>query len=373
MGYVLHKIGTRALQLCLLAGVLYFVLALAVQFWFKSQYRANNENSPAKILVVWYRGIGEQETIERLKITAKKLGVELRAVSTKPKFYIRWFVKDSVAIARQELKPDFILSIQDWVNYYPGLPNYMTLTLGTERYLADDETGAVKFTNSEHEKFDALLPSFKDIDQLQFAYERTGKKYQGFAWYPTAYVTDYPIAEPTKLFYSGGFLWDETRGSQKYKELFIKLDQTGYFAVCGPKKKWRHTPDSALGFIPVNGRSLLDAQHKAGISLLLHTQLHLNGGAPTGRIFEAAAAKTVIISDKHPFIEKYFGDNVFYVDTSQDYETMFKQIDNYMHWIYAHPQQAKQMAENCNTIFRQQFSMEAQLMKLIDLHKSMHS
>jgi hypothetical protein len=373
MSQVLRKIGILTLGLCALASVLYIILSIAVPYWFKSQYQAKNPHAPAKILVVWYRGIGEQETIERLKIVGKRLGLELHAVSTKPKFYIRWFVKDPVATARNELKPDFLLSIQDWVMHYPGLPNYMTLTLGTERYLSADENGAMKFTNPEHEKFEALLPSFKDIDQLQAAYERNGKKYQGFAWYPTSYVTYYPIATPNKLFYSGGFLWDKTRGSQKYKELFVKLDQAKYFAVSGPKKKWRHTPNSALGFIPINGVSLLEAQHKAGISLLLHTQLHLNGGAPTGRIFEAAAAKTVIISDKHPFIEKYFGDNVFYVDITQDAEAMFQQIDGYMQWIYANPEQAQTMAENCNRIFTQQFSMEAQLQRLIDLHHSLHA
>lgn len=354
----------------ILSLVAYMALSLAVPYWFKQGFRAHDTQGRAKILVVWYRGIGEQETIERLKITAQRLGIELRAVSTSPPFYIRWFVKDSVAVARAELTPDFILSIQDWVNYYPGLPNYMTLTLGTERYLAKDTNGDLQFTNPEHLRFDALLPSFQHIDQLQAVYEKSGKVFRGFAWYPTAYVTDYALAEPKKLFYSGGFLWDETRGSQKYKQLFSKLDQAGYFAVCGPKKKWRHTPSSALGFIPVDGVSLLKAQHNAGISLLLHTQLHLNGGAPTGRIFEAAAAKTVIISDKHPFVEKYFGDNVLYVDVTQDAQAIYQQIDKHMQWIYANPQAAKRLAEASNAIFVEHFSMEAQLLKLLAMHQN---
>lgn len=352
----------------LVTGVLYLLINWSVQSNFKATYKVTSNDTPAKILLVWYRGIGEQETIARLKITAQRMGVELRSVSVKPPFYIRWFVKDPVAIAREQMQPDFLLTIQDWIEYYPGIPNYMTLTLGTERYITTEPDGQVKFINPEHAKFDALLPSFKDIDLLRTAYEAQGKKYQGFAWYPTAYTTEYESTAPNKLFYSGGFLWDTTRGSAKYKELFVMLDRAGYFAVCGPKKKWRSTPNSALGFIPVDGVALIQAQHNAGISLLLHTQLHLNGGAPTGRIFEAAAANTVIISDRHPFIEKYFGDNVLYIDIQQDAVGMFKQIDAHMAWIKANPQAAQTMAQNCKDIFMQNFSMEAQLARLIALH-----
>lgn len=354
--------------LCIIAGILYMAAHMAVPYWYKSQFRVDYTKNAPKILIVWYRGIGEQETIERLKIVSDKLGYQTRVVSTHPPRHLRWFIKYSVAMAREIMQPDFILTIQDWVHYFPGIPNYMTMTLGTERYISADDPDHYELINTEHYKFDALLPSFKDVDQLQSAYETSGKKYQGFSWYPTSYITDYPIAEPKKLFYSGGFHWDTTRGSPKYKEFFIKLDQTGYFQVCGPKKKWRFTPNSAIGFIPIDGKSLLAAQHAAGISLLLHTQLHLNGGAPTGRIFEAVAAKTVIISDRNPFIEKNFGDNVLYIDVTQSAEEMFKQVDAHMQWIYTHPREAQKMAENCYNIFLEKFTMEAQLAKLVDMH-----
>ncbi len=369
------KIATWITFLVVLFAILLVGYPVAVKSWYKAQYTVAAADAsapqPVKILLVWYRGIGEQETIERLKIASKRIGVDLRVATTGPKFYIRKFVKDPIGIARDNFKPDFILTIQDWLEYYPGVPNYMTLTLGTERYLTNDQHNATIFANPEHAKFDALLPSFKDIEQLQTTYEQTtGKKFLGFAWYPTAYITEYKPAIATKLFYSGGFLWDETRGSQKYKELFTLLDRTGYFSVCGPKRKWKHTPDSAIGFIPVDGVSLLEAHHRAGVSLLLHHQLHLNGAAPTGRIFEAAAANTVIISDQHPFIMQHFGDNVLYVDTQQDAAGIFKQIDDHMTWIRAHPAEAQQMADNCHAINAQKFSLEAQLQKLIAMHQN---
>jgi hypothetical protein len=215
------------LTLLIMLGVILFVgYSAAVKSWYKAQYTvvtaASSEPQPVRILLVWYRGIGEQETIERLKIASKRIGVDLRVATTGPRFYIRWFIQDPINTATQIFKPDFILTIQDWIEYYPGVPNYMTLTLGTERYLKQDENNAIIFANQEHAKFDALLPSFRDLDQLQATYEQTtGEKFIGFAWYPTSHITEYKPAVAEKLFYAGGFLWDETRGSQLIKSCLL--------------------------------------------------------------------------------------------------------------------------------------------------------
>ena len=106
------------------------------------------------------------------------------------------------------------------------------------------------------------------------------------------------------------------------------------------------------------------------MSLLLHHREHLAGGSPTNRIFEAAAANNVIISDAHPFIKQHFGDNVLYIDIDQNAESMFKQVDAHMQWILANPLQAQQKAANCNAIYKQKFILEKQLADLLDLHKA---
>ncbi len=369
------KLSTVKLVLIpLLIGICvlgYVCTKYAIQAWFNAQYTPHKSASQLKILVAWSRGFGERETIERLKIVSKRLGVDLRAVTRRPRSHLRWALQDPIATAREIFQPDFILSIQDHVLHQPGIPNYMTLTLGTPRYLENIGADNVKLINAEHIKFDALLPSFAEIDQLQKAYENQGKKYQGFPWYPTVYATDYPVATPKKLFYSGGYLWDSTRSSQKYKEVFYKLHKAGYFRVCGPRRKWKHLPGSGVGLIPVDGKSLIQAHHDAGIALVLHSKHHLNGAAPTARIFEAIAAKTVVISDRHGFVTKNFGDNVLYVDVDQDAEGMFKQIDQHMQWIFSHPTEAQQMAESCYKIFAEKFTLEAQLQRLIDMHKAL--
>lgn len=369
------------LILCGLLLATYCGAYLHAQYYFRSYYSNNNDQAAGKFLIVWHKGLGEQETIARLKIAAKNMNWEARVVSIQPRFYLRWFVKNPVETAIKNFQPDFLLTIQDWVPYYyvqnqggASLPNYLTLTMGTEHYLKQMADGDYDFVNPEHKKFDLVLPSFWDIDKLQAAVKKnTGQQYQGFYWYPVANATTYDPVEPEHLFYSGGVRWDPRRASKLYEEFFQKLDQQGYLRVCGPKHKWRHTPNSALGVIQIDGTSLIDAQHKAGISLLLHSQDHLDGGAPTGRIFEAAAANTVIISDPHPFVKMHFAENVLYINPQGDAEDIFKQIDEHMRWIKANPQQAKQMANNCHKIFLDKFTMEQQLAKLFAVHKSLTS
>lgn len=108
------------------------------------------------------------------------------------------------------------------------------------------------------------------------------------------------------------------------------------------------------------------------MSLLLHSQQHLEGGAPTGRIFEAAAANTVIISDKHPFIMQQFGDNVLYIDMEQTGEEIFAEIDSHIQWVKDNPEKSKEMANNCHQILLEKFTLEAQLQKLIDLNDELN-
>jgi hypothetical protein len=365
------KVLLIGLGILLASFISYIAAGFAVRHWYATQYSvAQAESKQTRVLLAWARGTGEQETILRLQVAAQRLGVDLRVVTIHPRYYLRWFIKDPVNTAIKNFQPDFILSIQDWVNYYPGLPNYMTLTLGTDRYIANDANGVAQILKPELLQFDALLPTFRDIDKLREIYERSGKKFNGFPWYPSAYITNYTPAEPKKLFYSGGFRWDTTRSSAKYTEVFKKLDQTGYLIVSGPKRKWRHTPNSAIGFVKADGKSLMHETHKAGVALLLHHKEHIAGGAPTSRIFEAAAANVAIISDRHPFIMQHFGDNVLYIDIDEDAEIMYQQIDQHMRWLQANPDKAKQMAENCHKINNELFSLEMQLQKLLDMHRS---
>ncbi len=374
----LTNLSAKQIRYLIQAAIIGFLLAILVvqsqqQLEFIWRYRPALALHKAKILLVWFGGYGETDTIARLKIAATHENIDLRIINGNPHKIKREPFNEPVEKAIKLFRPDFLLLIEDRLGNYPGIRNYMTLTHGTARYLRVRPNGKVDLLIPHLANFDALLPSFKDIDLLQQAMQNIGKTYNGFEWYPTVYITEYAPANPQKLYYSGGKLWDKTRGSVKYREVYKKLDSAGYFAVSGPEDTWQDMPNSWIGLIPFDGKSLLAKIHDAGMELVLHHAEHLRGGAPTARIFEAAAANVVIISDKHPFVMQNFGDNVLYIDVSQDADSIFNQIDRHVKWILAHPIEAKQKAANCNAIFKQKYSLEQQLQKLLALHQRMQA
>lgn len=349
-----------------IASVLSLLPYVSLPLLFKMQYLVFT-NKP-KMLIVWRRGLGERECAERILNVMPKLGVKAKLVSAYRDIQtLDRYLINKPEMAATAMRPDFILTIDREVPPIKSAPNYIILDQSSSKYIKKDENGNDVFIENFHYDFTGLLPAFKDIDLLRTVYERRGHKYSGFNWTPTVHATSYVAQAPQFLCYPGGDLSDNTRSKEKYRQVFTMLDKTGYFAVYGYQERWQFISSSYRGFIPLDGVSLLETQNKAGITLVLHAQDHLLSGTPTGRIFEAVAANTVIITDKNQFIIDNFGDNVLYVDVAQSAEEVFRQIDQHMQWIFAHPAEAQKMAERCHNIFLEKFTLEQQMQRLLAL------
>ena len=180
-------------------------------------------------------------------------------------------------------------------------------------------------------------------------------------WYPTVQSTNYQ-PKPEKLMYSGTTCPEDIRTNlKKYVKLWKHLDETEYFVVYGHKDAWKDMR-KYQGYIPADGKSFVRTINKHGVCLVMHRKTHLEAGVPSARIFEAAAA--VIISDKHPFVEKEFKNSVLYVDHTRD--DLFEQIDAHMRWIKENPEKAKLKALKAHEIFLKKFTLEKQLRKLYE-------
>lgn len=363
---------TSFLRLLLLLSIFFSILwyfflpPFATIKLYTEYYRPFNKQR--KFVLVHTGAFGESEVIARLKIVCKKQKIDLRVFNT---YFNEGSERTKRTIAHikqvvEVFKPEFVLVFEEHINeYFPGVPNYVTLTRGGgAHYTTLTDDGKFSLSKPYMKHFDALLTSYEDTATLEKAYTKEAKPYFDFHWYSTVYATNYQSATPKKLFYSGGHLWDKTRSSDKYTEMFKKLDQSGYFQVCGQAEAWGHAPNSLIGQLPFDGKAVIRAIHEAGVSLILHSKEHLTGAAPTSRIFEASAANAVIITDRHPFIEKYFGDNVLYIDITQDANGMFKQINDHMQWILSHPTAAKALAQKCHDIYTEKFLLEDQLENL---------
>jgi hypothetical protein len=208
--------------------------------------------------------------------------------------------------------------------------------------------------------------TFSSPGTLKSLVESSGRTFHGIQWFPSCAATPYDPTVPRRLFFCG-FQWDKKRNSDKYRQVFSWFDQKGYLDVYGPPEKWDFIPNSSRGFLAYDGKSLCNAIHDAGIALVLHAQQHIDDGAPTGRIFEAASASAVIISDKHPFIMREFGKSVLYVDTALNAKELFEQIDAHVQWILSHPMEAQKMAQEAHAIFLEKYTLERQIENLFQL------
>lgn len=191
-------------------------------------------------------------------------------------------------------------------------------------------------------------------------------------WLPTTQRFPYKQVYPKHLFYMC-CLWGERAFQYKYKELLKKLNWKKYTRLYGAQEFKKLYPNSYVTSIPFDGESLLRTINKNGVCLVLHSKDHLAYGIPSGRIFEAAASSSIIISDKNDFVIKNFGDSVLYVESNTTGKEIYRQIDRCMKWIQANPREALARAQKSYEIFATNFTLENQLYKLGMFHDEITS
>lgn len=334
-------------------------------------FRTKDPNKPCIEMVIPSGFLGESEQAARLSIAMDRLEIDHYTFHRDYNVYrdyrkggkSGWFEHETLhKIVHALFNPDFRFYLSIFTYGRPLVKNYSYIwntTIGPTSPITcldfsfKGHDGYID-VNPNHEWLSSYLIRKKDFALIEH-------------FVPSACSTHFSNAEPKTLFYCG-MAWDKKRGID-YLPLFKKLQANGKFVVYGPQKAWQDFGESYKGQIPFDGISLIDKIREAGIALCLHSEVHNKNGIPTGRVFEAAAAHAIIISDRNPYIEKYFGNNVLYIDRTDDLEKLYTQIQAHQQWIYQHPVEAKQLANQANKIFTDNFTMEKNVLKLINLHK----
>lgn len=374
---------------CIIAlfSLMLFIAPYAAQKNVMYKYQVADHNK-FKLLVVWNQGLGERELMARYVHAAKKLDIEFRCVSAtiknnKYESMIGNLPKAAIATMR----PDVVVVQESNLELFTNSPIFRVLDTNENLFFIRKNNDEWDFKDDCLAKYTGYLVPFNNINIVGQACKTRNKKFVGMRWFPTVHKVSYPPPQPRKLFYNGGS--GILRNSEKYKQLFTKLATTDYlylindlvYAELMPIKdntfkqhfiddrQWKKDIGTTEELIPFDGVSLLNVHNKAGVSLLLHSEAHLPYGSPTGRIFEAAAANSVIISDKNQFIIEHFGDNVLYINVEQDADEIFAQIDAHMQWIFTHTAEAQAKAQRCHDIFLEKFTLEDQICRMMELHK----
>lgn len=304
----------------------------------------NLEGFEKKIGVIyhdyWY---GEQEFAHRLKIAASRLNWDVTLLNTCETWEDHFD------------QYDFLITMVPRVDIHGGCPNYLCLFDPIYHYFKHQGK-----LHKRYQQFDAYLHAYQDTRGLN----PNSKK---LLWYPTAQDFPYKVVEPNHLFFFLS-LWGDRTNNHQYHLLYSLLDEQEYTRSHGNQHVAHLCPQHYRGFLPSDGHAVIEEIQEAGVTLLLHSKIHLQHGVPSGRIFEAAAASAVIISDSHPFVMEHFGDAVLYFDHTASGEVMFEQIDHHMQWIKEHPDEALEKARRAHSIFQEHFLLEDQLLRLEQLY-----
>lgn len=325
----------------------------------------SEKTSSERLLITHRKGLGEEEMANRVALVAKGMGIDAHVVTERPSNgFVRHFFPNLTRFIAKQYRPTLIISLQGGQIDYKGAKKLMALTHGSDYYFGSSAVQPINTLSN----FDAFLVGFPDKERLTkyFCGDRCSKK---LSWYTTCPKTPYRPVKQFRLFYCGSN-WSTTSFGRKYEKLFSRLDATGYLDIYGKKNQWRHAPKSYRKFIKADGESIIQIMHETGVALVLHAPDHFEGRVPTARIFEAAAASNVIISDRHPFILENFKDSVLYIDTTKTSEEIFDQIDERMKWIQANPEKALKLAKRAHKIFAQNFTLESQLEKVLSVYGS---
>ena len=170
-----------------------------------------------------------------------------------------------------------------------------------------------------------------------------------------------------------GTLWGCNRESMRVTNALQKLADEDLLIAYGLSYSLKPLGKAYQGQVEIfapkikdNYQKLVALQKTYGISLVIHNLEHLIQGIPTSRIMESVAAGTIVISDKHPFVQKVFGDSVLYIDAISEEDVIYRQIKSHIEWIKEHPAEVEQKSRNAYEIFKSEWLLENQLIKLYD-------
>lgn len=184
-----------------------------------------------------------------------------------------------------------------------------------------------------------------------------------------------PDLDKPQLFYCG-INWDVlVHGRGRNESVMKLLDDAGIICIYGPDKAWGGIRPWAgyrcyQGEIPFDGFSILQHLHKCGVCLVLSSDVHRRAGAVTNRAFEACAAGAVMISDDNPLMKEMFGGAALFIEynKSNPRDTANQIIEKY-EWICSHKDEAQQIAENAQKIFRERYTLNHYLKEILKKHE----
>ncbi|MBN9431145.1 MAG: glycosyltransferase [Bosea sp.] len=282
----------------------------------------------------------EVEFIRRFSIAAERLGHKAYEVVTSDDIH--------------DCAPDFVIATHE---FSPKLTPFLTFGAmwSPPAFYAPDPDRRRSILS-----YDGYLVGSPKVaqflDDLEFS---TGiaKPRTNFRFLPTAPAAPFEpraAGDLYELVYVGVH-WDGGR----HGNLFELLSKRTDIAFYGPPANWRGYPDSYRGEVPYDGSSMHRTLARHGVALCLHKTEHRSADTPSMRLFEAAAAGCLIVTDGIPFAKETLGDSAFHLDLEGvPADRVAAQISGIVDWANRNPELAGNMARRSHAILNGDYSLD---------------
>ncbi len=193
------------------------------------------------------------------------------------------------------------------------------------------------------------------LSDLQFGLTAT-KPISREPFLPTTYMTPHlalqTVEKPTLSYV--GVHWDGTR----HRDLFAELVRRKLITCYGPERSWQHVGGAYGGYLPFDGKAVLDTIASHGIALCLHKAEHRSENTPSMRLFEALSVGALPICDEIAFARDHLADFVEFIDINQSAITVANRIEQIIDDTRRSPGRAIERAVKAKAWFDKNWSLE---------------
>ncbi len=303
-----------------------------------------------------WRQAAENQCFKSLEQAAERIGCQLVHCSS----------SDEVIAA----EPDFALAVACTQPKLTAVPTYGVIHEPRDKFLCN----RAYYTNLL--TYDGHLTISDSIEgNLRALLSGVGRGEPIGNFYITCQSNEFqsdPVAaalrgRTAKLTYFGTH-WDKRRHS-----FFKKLSMLEAVEIYGPAHAWRHIrgSQSYKGALPFDGCGPQQKYAENALGLVLLADKHLLDDVISNRIFEIASVGAVALCPRMPWIEKHFGDSVYYFNQLLPDGQLLAQISGLISEIHADPEEALRRAQRAHAIFRERFSAEQMLKNARSYHEAM--
>ncbi len=324
---------------------------------------AGNINIKRKFAIIRYwpgQPAAEHESVERYKLAAQQIGIEVIEVDK------NGYVLEGMKRKLMPDEVDFALNL-----HFETQKRFDCFSISAlwnpMRFYHD--WGYTNYINNQFSHDGYFTCGSQPIDSLLKLELPEGNYFQTVVNHTLTGPLYKPELRDDRVAFYAGINWEKiTQQKGRFEDILSELDKKESIHICGPEKVqginvWEGYK-GYKGEVPFDGTSIIKSIHEAGICLVLSSDAHVESEIMSSRLFECAASGSVAIANNNRFIEKYFPNAVNTFDSSA--KDAPKQVLDLINDINTRKEHYLEQANLLQNMFIEKYLLQDQLYTLYE-------